>query len=83
LSAEFDRFSSRHLIASARRLSAAPFHNAVKSFEVRASLALLKKARGFERGNLFRNSRRNELVHAGSFFLTDPLDGVLQRPRQS
>jgi len=52
-----------------------------KSFEVGASLALLKKARCFERGNLFRNSRGNELVHAGSFFLADPLDGVLERPR--
>ena len=57
------------LISGARRLSTAPFHDAVKSFETGASLAILKKTGCFKRRNFFRHSHRDELVNTGTFFL--------------
>jgi hypothetical protein len=71
------------LVARARRLSTAPFHDAVKSFEVRTSFAILEEAAGFERGNLFGHGHGNELVDAGSLFFADSLHGVFQRPWQA
>jgi hypothetical protein len=71
------------LVARARWLSTAPFHDVVKSFEVRASLAILEEATGFERGNFFGHGHGNELVDAGPFFFADAFHSVFQRARQA
>jgi len=59
----------RHLITGPRRLSTAPFHDAVEGFEVSPSLTVLKEVRRLHRRNLFRHGGGNELIDAGSFFM--------------
>src|ERR1700678_4155700 len=64
--------AARHLVASTRRLPTPPFHDPVEGFEIGPGLTLLKERRCLKRRNLFRHGRGDELVYAGSFFLTDP-----------
>jgi hypothetical protein len=70
--------ATRHLISCARRLATAPFHDAVEGSEVSPSLTVLKKMRRLQCRNLFRHSGGDELVDAGSFFLADALDSILE-----
>jgi hypothetical protein len=63
------RFAARHFIACARRSSAAPFHELVKGFEIRARFAVSKKLRRLQSRKLFSHRCGDELVYACPIFL--------------
>jgi hypothetical protein len=64
------RPAGRHFITCARRLSAAPFHELVKSLEICARFTVSKELRRLQRWKLFSHSCGDELVYARPIFFT-------------
>src|SRR3989304_6912527 len=72
----------RHFIIFAGRLSATPLHDPVESLEICPRSPILKEARRLQSRNLLRHGGSYELIQARSVLLAQPLDRLLERPRQ-